>query len=120
MPEDRCANNPLRIGGGKHMTRATRARITLKIRAGAKRTGFAGKVGDVWKLQVAAPPVDGKANDALTKFLAKLTGRPLNAVRVVSGFTSPVKTIEIDGIDSQSLDRAILESHGSETHTGIA
>ena len=96
------------------------ARITLKIRAGAKRTAFAGKLGDVWKLQVAAPPVDGKANEALMKFLAKLTGRPAGAVRVVSGLTSPLKTIEIDGVDSEALERAILESHGPETHTGIA
>jgi len=95
-------------------------RITLKIRAGAKGTAFAGKLGDVWKLQVAAPPVDGKANDALVKFLAKLTGRPVSAVRIVSGFTSPMKTVEIDGVDSQALDRAILESHGPQTHTGIA
>jgi uncharacterized protein (TIGR00251 family) len=95
-------------------------RITLKIRPGAKRTAFAGKLGDVWKLQVAALPVDGKANEALVKFLAKLTRRPVSAVRIVSGFTSPLKTIEIDGVDSQALERAILESHGPETHTGIA
>jgi len=96
------------------------ARITLKIRAGAKKTAFAGKLGDIWKLQVGAPPVDGKANDALTKFLAKLTGRPSGAVRIVAGFTSPIKTIEIDGIDADALGRAILESHGPETHTGNA
>jgi len=95
-------------------------RITLKIRAGARRTAFAGKLGNVWKLNVAAPPVDGKANDALMKFLAKLTGQPASAVRIVSGFTSPMKTIEIDGIDSEALNRAILESHGPETNTGIA
>src|SRR5271168_2328201 len=93
-------------------------RITLKIRAGAKRTAFAGKLGDVWKLHVAAPPVDGKANDALTKFLARLTGRPVDAVRIVNGFTAPMKTVEIDGIDAQRLERAILESHGLESHTG--
>ncbi len=97
-----------------------KARITLKTRAGAKRTEFAGKIGDMWKLHVAAPPVDGKANAALMKFLAKLTCRPASAVRIVSGFTSPLKTVEIDGIDSESLDRAILESHGPQTHTGIA
>lgn len=95
-------------------------RIVLKIRAGAKRTGFAGKMGDVWKLHVAAPPADGKANDAVTKFLARLTGRPASAVRIVSGFTSALKTVEIDGIDAQTLNRAILESHGPETNTGIA
>ncbi len=102
------------------MTRGVRARITLKIRPGAKRTAFVGKLGDVWKVQVAAPPVDGKANEALVKFLAQLTGRPSAAVRIVSGLSSSLKTVEIDGLDFQSLDRAILESHGPETHTGIA
>lgn len=98
----------------------TRARITLKIRAGAKRTAFSGKTGDVWKVQVAAPPVDGKANEALTKFLARVTGRPASAVRIASGFTSALKTVEVEGLDSQSLNRAILESHGSEPNTGSA
>ncbi len=53
------------------------------------------------------------------KFLAKLAGRPASAVRIVSGFTASMKTVEIDGIDANTLDRAILESHGPETHTGI-
>jgi uncharacterized protein (TIGR00251 family) len=102
------------------MTRGVRTRLTLKIRAGAKKTAFAGRLGDVWKLQVAAPPVDGKANDAIVRFLAKLAGRPANAVRIVTGFTSPMKTVEIEGVEARDLERAILESHGSETHTGRA
>jgi hypothetical protein len=102
------------------MTAVQKTRITLKIRAGAKRTAFCGKLGDAWKLQVAAPPVDGKANEALRRFLAELTARPVSAVRIVTGQTSPRKVVEIEGIDSQALDRAILESHGSEPNTGIA
>jgi hypothetical protein len=102
------------------MTQGVRTRVTLKIRAGAKKTGFAGRMGDVWKLQVAAPPVDGRANDAIIRFLAKLTGRPASAVRIVTGFTSPLKTVEIEGVEARELDRAILESHGSDTHTGSA
>jgi uncharacterized protein (TIGR00251 family) len=94
--------------------------MTLKIRPGAKRTAVAGKVGEIWKVQVAAPPVDGKANAELIRFLAKLTHQPISAVRVVHGFTSSLKTIEVDGVDAEGLDRAILESHGPETNTGIA
>jgi uncharacterized protein (TIGR00251 family) len=102
------------------MTQGARTRLRLKIRAGAKKTAFAGRVGDVWKLQVAAPPVDGKANDAIVRFLAKLIGRSASAVRVVTGFTSPMKTVEVEGVEARALDRAILESHGSDTHTGRA
>jgi hypothetical protein len=101
------------------------ARVTLKIRAGAKRTAFCGKLGDAWKLQVAAPPVDGKANEALRRFLAELTACPFSGVRIIAGQTSPRKIVEIDGIDAQALNRAILKSqdftqHGSEPNTGIA
>ena len=95
-----------------------KTRFTLKIRAGARKTEFAGKLGDVWKLHVAAPPVDGKANEAIADFLADLAGVRISSVRIVSGHTGKRKVIEIDGIDSTSLDRAILESNGRPPHTG--
>src|SRR5262249_48185678 len=97
----------------------TRTKIRLKIRPGAKRTGFAGQVGGVWKLHVAAPPVDGKANEALIRFLAKLTRQPVGAIRIVSGLTTPMKTVEVSGMSAESLDRAILESHGPHPNAGI-
>ena len=97
-----------------------KARLTLKVRAGARKTEFAGKLGDAWKLHVGAPPVDGKANEAIVRFLAKLAGVPAASVRIVSGFTGTTKIVEIGGIDSAALQRAILESHGHPSHTGSA
>jgi uncharacterized protein len=93
-----------------------KARVSLKIRAGAGRTEFAGRLGNVWKLRVAAPPVDGKANEAIVRFIAKLASVPPSAVRIVSGFTASSKIVEIEGIDSEGIDRAILESHGPRPH----
>jgi uncharacterized protein len=98
----------------------TKARLTLKVRAGARKTEFAGKLGETWKLRVAAPPLDGKANDAIQRFFATLTGLPASAVRIVSGFTGTTKIIELSGIDSEFLERAILESHGHPSNTGSA
>ncbi len=95
-----------------------KARLTLKVRAGAPKTGFAGKYGDAWKLRVAAPPVDGKANEAIVRFLSKLAGVPAASVRIVSGFTGATKIVELQGIDSAHLQRAILESNGYPSHTG--
>jgi uncharacterized protein (TIGR00251 family) len=89
-----------------------KARLTLKVRAGARKTGFAGAHGEAWKLHVAAPPVDGKANDAIIRYLAKLAGVPSASVRIVSGFKGSTKIIELAGIDPASLERAILESNG--------
>ena len=74
-----------------------KARLTLKIHAGARKTEFAGKLGATWKLHVAAPPVDGKANEAIVRFLAKLAGLPVSAIRIVSGFTAATKIVELAG-----------------------
>ena|SRR6266853_887600 len=95
-----------------------KARLTLRIRADARKTEFAGRYGDHWKLHVAAPPVDGKANQAIVRFLAGLAGVPAAAVRIVSGFTGATKIVELEGVDSDRLHRAILESHGHTSHTG--
>ena len=44
------------------------------------------------KVRVAAPPVDGAANDALVRLIAKALGRPASAVRIVSGDTARTQT----------------------------
>jgi uncharacterized protein YggU (UPF0235/DUF167 family) len=95
-----------------------KARLTLKVRAGARSTEFAGQHGDGWKLHVCAPPVDGKANQAIVRFLAKLAGVPAAAVRIVSGFTGSTKIVELDGVAPEQVHRAILESHGHPKNPG--
>jgi uncharacterized protein (TIGR00251 family) len=95
-----------------------KARLTLKIRPGARQTQFAGRYGEAWKLHVSAPPVDGKANEAIIRFLAKLTGVRQDSVRIVTGFTGSTKIVEIEGVDAETLERAILESNGPPPHTG--
>jgi uncharacterized protein YggU (UPF0235/DUF167 family) len=95
-----------------------KTRLSLRIRAGAARTEFMGRLGDAWKLRVAAPPVGGKANEAIVRFLAKMASVSPSAIRIVTGFTATSKIVEIEGIDSAALERAILESHGPRSHTG--
>jgi uncharacterized protein YggU (UPF0235/DUF167 family) len=69
-------------------------------------------------LNVAAPPVDGKANDAIIRFLARLAGLPAGKVRIASGHTGSNKIVELDGISPDDLHRVILESHGPPADTG--
>jgi uncharacterized protein YggU (UPF0235/DUF167 family) len=97
-----------------------KTRVSLRVAAGARQTAFAGRFGDAWKLHIAAPPVDGKANDAILKFFARLLALPAGSLRIVTGLTSSRKTLEIDGISAETLERAILESHGPRPHTGSA
>lgn len=57
----------------------------------------------VLKVRVAAPPVEGEANAALLRLIAKALGAPKSAVRIVSGDTARVKQLEIDGLESEAL-----------------
>ncbi len=70
--------------------------LTLHVQPGAKRTEVAGVHGDALKIRLAAPPVDGKANAALLRFLAAAFGVPQRAVTLVRGETSRQKTVRIE------------------------
>ena len=52
------------------------ARLTVKVHPRARRSALAGRLGDAWKLALAAPPVDGKANDECVRFFAEFAGVP--------------------------------------------
>jgi uncharacterized protein (TIGR00251 family) len=84
-----------------------RITLTLHIQPGAKKTEFAGLHGDALKIRLAAPPVDGKANEALVKFVAEVLGLPKSAVNLKSGQTSRRKVLEVTGSDSQAIARLL-------------
>jgi uncharacterized protein len=57
---------------------------------------FAGVYGDRLKIRVTAPPVDGKANKHLIKFVAKQFGVAKSSVTLVKGELSRQKTLQIN------------------------
>ena len=83
------------------------ARVSVKVHPRAKRTRLAGRFGDAWKLDLAAPPVDGKANEECIRFFAELAGVPRSRVRIVTGATSRLKVIDLEGVAQEVLDRLI-------------
>jgi uncharacterized protein (TIGR00251 family) len=62
---------------------------------GAKRTEVAGLHGEALKIRIAAPPVDGSANEALVEFIAKTLGLRKSEVTLVRGDTSRSKTLRV-------------------------
>jgi uncharacterized protein len=80
------------------------ARITVRVHPRARRTGLAGKIGDAWKLDLAAPPAGGQANDACVRFFAQLAGVPQARVRIVLGLSSRTKVVEIGGVSQEMLE----------------
>jgi uncharacterized protein (TIGR00251 family) len=81
------------------------ARLTVKVHPRARRTALAGRLGDAWKLSLAAPPVDGKANEECVRFFADLAGVPKSRVRIVTGSTSRIKVVEVEGVSQQELEK---------------
>jgi len=80
------------------------ARLTVKVHPRAKRSALSGRLGDAWKLALAAPPVDGKANDECVRFFAEFAGVPRSRVRIVMGLTSRLKVVEIEGVPQETLE----------------
>ena len=82
-----------------HRRSADGATLTLflHVQPGAKRTGAAGLHGEALKLRLAAPPVEGRANEALIAWLAEVLGVPARQVRLVRGGRSREKVVEVSG-----------------------
>ena len=83
------------------------ARIAVKVHPRARRTALNGRFGEAYKLDLAAPPVDGKANEECVRFFAELAKVPRSRVRIVTGATARNKVVEIEGVDQANLDRLI-------------
>jgi uncharacterized protein len=86
-----------------------KARLSVRVHPNARRSDFIGLMGDSYKLNIAAPPTDGRANEACVDFLAKFFGVRRTAVRLVTGQSSRTKIFEFDGVTPDHL-RHKLES----------
>ncbi|MFN0180265.1 MAG: DUF167 domain-containing protein [Gemmatimonadales bacterium] len=82
-------------------------RLTLHIQPRSSVTEVVGLHGDAVKIRIAAPPVDGAANDEITGFVARLVRVPRRAVRLVSGGGGRRKQLVIDGVPPATVRRAL-------------
>jgi len=71
--------------------------LELHVQPGAKRTEVAGMHGERIKIRLAAPPTDGRANEALVEFLAEAFGVARRDVTILSGIKSRDKRVLIEG-----------------------
>ncbi|MBS1169768.1 MAG: hypothetical protein H6R01_686 [Burkholderiaceae bacterium] len=70
-------------------------RLAVQLAPNAKKTEVLGVVEDALKLKLNAPPIDGKANDALIRFISDTLDVPKSAVNITHGTTSKRKLLEI-------------------------
>ena len=88
-------------------------RITVKVHPRARRTRLSGGPEE-YKLEVTAPPVDGRANEAVVEFFSRGLRLPRSAVRIVSGERSRRKVVEIAGA-SEAQIAALTQHSGLST-----
>ena len=84
------------------------AALTVRVTPRARRTEVAGVREDgTLKIRLAAPPVEGKANQALIKFLAGLLGVRRQSIEIVAGHTGLDKIISITDLSAAEVEQRI-------------
>ena len=85
---------------------AIKFRLPIKVVPGSSRIGIAGWLVDTLRVRVTAPPERGKANAAVESLLNEALGLS-SGVRIVSGGSSPRKTVEIVGLSESEARRRL-------------
>jgi uncharacterized protein len=85
--------------------------LAVRVQPGAKRTGITGLYGQNSRLHLnialQAPPVEGRANEALVAYLAKLLAMPRSKIRIIHGERYRFKLVLLDGVALAAVRDAI-------------
>ncbi len=83
--------------------------VRLRVSPGAKSTAVKGMYGEVAiRLSVAAPPVEGKANAEVERYLARLFGLSCSEVTVVKGASSRDKLVFVSGLGPEAVRENLM------------
>jgi uncharacterized protein len=82
-------------------------RVALRVQPRSRKNEIAGERAGALLVRVTAPPVDGRANDAVCRLIAKRLGVAPSRVSILRGDSSPDKLVEVEGIDDDELRCAL-------------
>lgn len=85
------------------------ARIDVRLRSRGPRNQLMGMLDGVLQARVTAPPIDGKANEALCRLIAKRIGMAPSKVAVLRGKKSRNKVVEVQGVSVTALQWALQD-----------
>ena len=83
------------------------AELTVRLQPRARRTEVVGERDGKIVIRVTAPPVDGKANEALCRLIAKRAGVAPSRVTIVRGHGAREKVVRVDGVEPAALRAAL-------------
>lgn len=84
--------------------------FAVKVHPRARKNAITGTVGDALKLALTAPPVEGKANQAVIEFFAELFAIPRSSVTITSGETNRNKVIRISGVGRAAVQQRLNDA----------
>ncbi len=84
-----------------------KATLIVHVVPRARTTSLVGRHGDALKIRLAAPPVDGAANDELVRFLAERLSLPRASVTIAAGRNGRRKTVKVIGMEVAAVLRAL-------------
>jgi hypothetical protein len=82
--------------------------LSVRVHPGARKNAVTGIHADAVKIALTAPPVDGKANEALIAFLAETLRLPRARIAIVAGITSRAKMVRITGKSATEVAAALF------------
>lgn len=77
--------------------------LVIHVQPGARRNEYTGLYGEAVKVKVAAPPVEGAANEALCRFLARLFKLPQRAIQIQTGQSGRRKRVLLKGATREAV-----------------
>ena len=86
-----------------------RAKLTVRVQPNAKQSRLVGFKEGVLHIRITAPPVEGKANEALIKFLSARLRVSKSSLSIDRGLTGRTKTITIDGLSQSQVMKQLEE-----------
>jgi uncharacterized protein (TIGR00251 family) len=81
--------------------------FSAKVHPRARRERIVGVLGNALKLEIIAPPIEGKANEACIRFFADLLKVPRSSVTIAAGNSSRNKVIRVIGISAARVEQAL-------------
>jgi len=81
--------------------------IHLKVLPRSSRTEIAGRENDVYRVKLTAPPVEGRANNALIALLSEKLKVPKRDIEITAGRNSRTKTVTVHGMSEITVKRAL-------------
>jgi hypothetical protein len=90
------------------------AALAIRVTPRASKNEIAEILSDnTIKIRLTAPPIEGRANQALIEFLAQVLGISKNRIEIVAGETGRDKLVSIIDMDTETLHQKIIASLGS-------